>query len=88
MSLRQIAKILGVHHSTLSKCINGQRKWKPKLKERYEQLATTLPKNGDNDPYSKVMNSRKKHPVQVVEEGLVELRRLELLTPCLQIGLH
>ena len=42
MSLRQQAKILGVHHSTLSKCINGQRKWKPELKERYEQLVATM----------------------------------------------
>ena len=42
MSLRQIAKILGVHHSTLSKCINGQRKWNPDIKERYKQLCHHL----------------------------------------------
>ena len=41
MSLRKQAKILGVHHSTLSKCINGQREWNPELKVRYEQLCAT-----------------------------------------------
>ena len=41
MSLRQQAKILGVSHSTLSKCINGQRAWNPELKERYENLVAT-----------------------------------------------
>ena len=48
MSLRQQAKILGVHHSTLSKCINGQRKWKPELKERYEQLVATMVADSGN----------------------------------------
>ena len=53
MSLRQQAKILGVHHSTLSKCINGQRKWKPELKERYEQLVATMVADSEDisDPY-------------------------------------
>ena len=41
MSLRTQAKILGVHHTTLSKCINGQRKWNPELKARYEELTAT-----------------------------------------------
>jgi len=41
MSLRKQAKILGVHHSTLSKCINGQRGWNLELKARYEQLCAT-----------------------------------------------
>ena len=38
MSLRQQTKILGVHHSILSECINGQRAWNSELKERYENL--------------------------------------------------
>ena len=46
MSLRQQAKILGVHHSTLSKCINGQRGWNPELKARYAHLAPSLNKSG------------------------------------------
>ena len=40
-SLRKIANILGVQHSTLSKCINGQRAWNPELKESYEILVAT-----------------------------------------------
>ena len=50
MSLRQQAKILGVHHSTLSKCINGQRAWNPELKARYEKLtATTFATTQENN---------------------------------------
>ena len=49
MSLRQIAKILGVHHTLLSKCLRGQRNWNPELKERYDRLVSTLPNNGDNN---------------------------------------
>ena len=48
MSLRQQAKILGVHHTLLSKCLLGQRKWNPELNERYDRLVSTLPNNGDN----------------------------------------
>jgi hypothetical protein len=51
MSLRQQAKILGVSHSLLSKCIskciNGKRTWNPELKERYDRLVSTLANNGD-----------------------------------------
>ena len=42
MSLRQMATILGVSHSLLSKCINGKRRWNPELKERYDRLVTTV----------------------------------------------
>ena len=47
MSLRQQAKILGVSHSLLSKCINGKRRWNPELKERYDNLVTTMVTSGD-----------------------------------------
>ena len=46
MSLRQIAKILGVSHTLLSLMKNGKREWRPDLKERYEQLVTSLPESG------------------------------------------
>ena len=50
MSLRQMATILGVSHSLLSKCINGKRKWNPELKERYDRLVTTVvTKSGTGD---------------------------------------
>jgi hypothetical protein len=62
MSLRKQAQILGTSHANLSRMINGKRPWNPELKARYEALVgTTLPKNGTNDPYSKVTNSRRKH---------------------------
>ena len=55
MSLRQQAKILGVHHSTLSKCISGQRAWNPELKARYEELtATTQENNGGKTNQTKL----------------------------------
>ena len=41
MSLRQQAKILGVHHSTLSRMISGKRPWNQELKARYEALVGT-----------------------------------------------
>jgi hypothetical protein len=45
MSLRQQAKILEVHHSILSKCINGQKAWNSELKERYENLVAIIQVN-------------------------------------------
>ena len=47
MSLRQMATILGVSHSLLSKCINGKRRWNPELKERYDCLVTSVVTSGD-----------------------------------------
>ena len=50
MSLRRHAKILGVSHSLLSKCINGKRRWNPELKERYDRLVTSVvTKSGTGD---------------------------------------
>jgi len=49
-SLRQQANILGVHHSTLSKCISGQRAWNPELKARYEELTATTQENNGGKP--------------------------------------
>ena len=46
-SLRKIANILGVQHSTLSKCINGQRGWNPELKARYEELTATTQESNE-----------------------------------------
>ena len=47
MSLRQQAKLLGVSHSLLSRCLNGTRSWNPELKERYDNLVTTMVTSGD-----------------------------------------
>ena len=45
MSLRKQAEILGITPAYLSYMINGKRPWNPDLKDRYEQLANTLPKS-------------------------------------------
>ncbi len=84
MSLRQIAKILGVHHSTLSKCINGQRGWNPELKARYDQLVNSIQKSVHKTAITDSLNSNKNDGIQAHNSSMVELRRLELLTPYLQ----
>ena len=66
MSLRQQAKILGVSHSLLSKCLNGKRRWNPELKERYDNLVTTMvTKSGTGDslavPILSAPNSHNTH---------------------------
>ena len=41
MSLRKIAKILGISPTYLSLLLNGKRPWRGNLKERYEELVNT-----------------------------------------------
>ena len=41
MSLRKIAKILGISPTYLSLLLNGKRPWRGDLKERYEELVNT-----------------------------------------------
>ena len=84
MSLIQIAKILGVSHTLLSLMKNGKREWRPDLKERYEQLVTSLPESGYTEAKTNSMNSSKNDGIQSRVSSMVELRRLELLTPYLQ----
>ena len=84
MSLRQIAKILGVSHTLLSLMKNGKREWRPDLKERYEQLVTSLPESGYTEAKTNSLNSSNNDGIQAHNTSMVELRRLELLTPYLQ----
>ena len=42
MSLRKIAKILGISPTYLSLLLNGKRTWRGNLKERYEELVNTF----------------------------------------------
>ena len=84
MSLRQIAKILGVSHTLLSLMKNGKREWRPDLKERYEQLVTSLPESGYTEAKTNSLNSSNNDGTQAHNTSMVELRRLELLTPYLQ----
>ena len=56
MSLRQQSSILGIAPSYLSMMINGKRPWKPRIKERYDELVNSMPKSVHNEP---LVNSRK-----------------------------
>ena len=42
MSLRKIAKILGISPTYLSLLLNGKRPWRGNLKERYLELVNTF----------------------------------------------
>ncbi len=42
MSLRQMAKQLGIPPAYLSYMVNGKRPWRPDLEARYDQLVNTL----------------------------------------------
>jgi transcriptional regulator with XRE-family HTH domain len=58
MSLRQIAKELGVSHSLLVLWRQGKRNLSPELEERYYQLVTSGYKNGYNQNANFDENSR------------------------------
>ena len=42
MSLRKMAKVLGISPTYLSLLLNGKRPWRGDLKERYEELVNTF----------------------------------------------
>ena len=42
MSLRKVARILGISPTYLSLLLNGKRPWRGNLKERYEELVDTF----------------------------------------------
>ena len=45
-----MAKILGISPAYLSLLINGKRRWRGDLKERYETLVNTFVNKGENQP--------------------------------------
>ena len=48
MSLRKMARILGVSPAYLSRMVNGKRPWNPEIRQRYEELVSaTVPKFGN-----------------------------------------
>ena len=49
MSLRKIAKILGISPTYLSLLLNGKRPWRGNLKERYEELVNTFVNNPETN---------------------------------------
>ena len=50
MTLRTMAKILGISPAYLSLLVNGKRRWRGDLKERYETLVTTFVNREENQP--------------------------------------
>ncbi len=50
MSLRKIAKILGISPTYLSLLLNGKRPWRGNLKERYEELVNTFVNTNNSLP--------------------------------------
>ena len=71
-------------HTLLSLMKNGKREWRPDLKERSDQLVTSLPESGYTEVKTNSLNSSKNDGIQADNSSMVELRRLELLTPYLQ----
>ncbi len=47
MSLRSVAKQLGISPAYLSYMVNGKRPWRPDLKVQYEALVNTVNKDSD-----------------------------------------
>ena len=58
MTLRAMAKILGISPSYLSLLVNGKRKWSGDLKERYNELVNTFV-NSTNRAGEKIVVPRK-----------------------------
>ncbi len=50
MSLRKIAKILGISPTYLSLLLNGKRPWRGNLKERYEEFVNTFVNTNNSLP--------------------------------------
>ena len=51
MSLRKIAKILGISPTYLSLLLNGKRPWRGNLKERYEEFVNTFVNTNGHNRY-------------------------------------
>ena len=58
MTLRAMAKILGISPAYLSLLVNGKRKWQADLKERYDELVNTFV-NSTNRAGEKIVVPRK-----------------------------
>ena len=58
MTLRTIAKILGISPAYLSLLVNGKRNWRADLKERYDELVNTFV-NSTNRAGEKIVVPRK-----------------------------
>ena len=70
MSLRKIAKILGISPTYLSLLLNGKRPWRGNLKERYEELVNTFVNT--NGGRSEMEDERNLNSVPVKKAGGAE----------------
>jgi predicted transcriptional regulator len=57
MTLRTMAKILGISPAYLSLLINGKRKWRGDLRERYETLVNTFVNREENQLNNRTNNT-------------------------------
>ncbi len=88
MSLRKVARILGISPTYLSLLLNGKRPWRGNLKERYEELVNTFV----NTPRANTSLTKASEDGNVTEkvevhpiESLVELGGLEPPTSSLPL---
>ena len=58
MTIRTMAKILGISPAYLSLLINGKTKWKADLKERYETLVNTFVNKEENQLNIRSINNK------------------------------
>ena len=96
MSIRQIAKHLGISPAYLSYMVNGKRPWRQDLHERYQTLVNSGSVNSfvNNRGLGGVSPDAARHRSPALrslgldtpsaEGGVVELRGFEPLTPCVQ----
>ena len=67
MSLRKIAKILGISPTYLSLLLNGKRPWRGNVKERYEELVNTFVNT--NGGQSEIEDERNSHSIPKMMVG-------------------
>ena len=58
MTIRTMAKILGISPAYLSLLINGKRRWRGDLKERYETLVNTFVNKEENQSNIKSIKNK------------------------------
>ncbi len=77
MSLRKIAKILGISPTYLSLLLNGKRPWRGHLKERYLELVNTFVNTQEVNTLT--TNGSKSQSISKISGGGVGNRTCDLL---------
>ena len=76
MTLRTMAKILGISPAYLSLLINGKRKWRGDLEERYQTLVNTSVNNKNRVGEEKVVPRKGLEPPLSYEKRILSPPRL------------